>query len=107
MTTTIKPLGDFIWVSPLADDSNEPYVDNVISKQGLLMVVQKQKAASRGYVRAIGPGKRDANGDYVKMPPILLGDLVRWTQGSAQRIELSGEKMYIVSASALIGVERP
>ena len=107
MTTTIKPLGDFIWVAPLADDADTPYVDNIISQQGLLMVVQRQKAASRGYVRAIGPGKRKPDGTYTKMPPIILGDLVRWTQGSAQRIELSGEKMYIVSASALIGVEKP
>lgn len=104
--TTLKPLGDFLWVAPLADDSNEPYVDSKISQQGLLIVVQAQKAASRGYVKAIGPGKRDAKGNLIKPPMLSLGDLVRWTQGSAQRIVIGGEKLYLVSAEALIGIEK-
>lgn len=105
MTTTLKPLGDYIWVAPLADDSNKPYVEELASQRGLLFVVEKQKAATRGYVKAIGPGKRDAKGKHVK-PSISLGDLVRWTPGSAQRIDIDGERLYLVQASALIGVER-
>lgn len=104
--TTLKPLGDYLWVAPLADDSNEPYVDNKISQQGLLMVVQAQKAASRGYVKAIGPGKRDAKGKLIKPAKVSLGDIVRWTQGSAQRIQIGNEKLYLVSSEALIGVEK-
>lgn len=106
MATTLKPLGDYIWVQPLADDKDEPYVDNVISQQGLLVVVQAQKAASRGYVKAIGPGKRDAKGQLIKPAKVSLGDIVRWTQGSAQRIQIEGEKLYIVSSEALIGIEK-
>lgn len=104
--TALKPLGDFLWVQPLADDSNEPYVDNVISQQGMLVVVQAQKAATRGYVKAIGPGKRNAKGEVVKLPAISLGDIVRWTPGSAQRITIDKEKLYLVSAEALIGIEK-
>lgn len=104
--TTLKPLGDFIWVAPLADDSNEPYVDEKVSQQGLLVVVQQQKAASRGYVKAMGPGKRNEKGDLIPMPKVSLGDLVRWTQGSAQRVQVGDERLYIVSATALIGIEK-
>ena len=104
--TTLKPLGDFLWVAPLADDADTPYIDHKISKQGLLMVVQANKAASRGYVNAIGPGKRDAKGKLIRPARISLGDIVRWTQGSAQRIVIGGEKLYIVSSEALIGVEK-
>lgn len=103
--TTLKPLGNFIWVAPLADDSNEPYVDSKISQQGMLMVVEAQKAASRGYVKAVGPGKRNSDGELVK-PLVSLGDIVRWTQGSAQRIVIGGEKLYLISADALIGIEK-
>lgn len=106
MSTSLKPLGDNIWVQPLADDADTPYVDEQISMQGMLMVVTKQKAASRGYVKAIGPGKLDAKNRPIPMPRISLGDIVRWTQGSAHRLLVDGEKLYIVSAGALIGTEQ-
>lgn len=107
MTTTLKPLGDYIWVAPLADDSNTPYVETLASQRGMLLVVEKQKAATRGYVKAIGPGKIDEKGKRVKLPALSLGDIVRWTPGSAQRIDIDGEKLYLVAATALIGIEQP
>lgn len=106
MTVKLRPLGDHIWVAALADDSNDPYVDEKISQQGMLVVVQAQKAATRGIVKALGPGKRDAKGRLIKMPRISLGDTVRWTTGSAQRVVIGDEKLYLVSASALIGIEK-
>ena len=104
--TTLKPLGDFLWVAPLTDVANTPYVDHKISQQGLLMVVEANKAATRGYVKAIGPGKRNAKGELIKPAKVSLGDIVRWAPGSAQRIVIEKEKLYIVSAEALIGVEK-
>lgn len=104
--TTLKPLGDFLWVQPYTDDSNDHYKEELVAQQGLLMVVTKQKAASRGAVKAIGPGKRDEKGRLIKMPKLSLGDTVRWTMGSAQRIKIDGETLYLVPASALIGVEK-
>lgn len=104
--TKLNPLGDYIWVAPLADGSNMPYQEQLVSKPGLLIVVEKQKAATRGLVRAIGPGKRNAKGELIAMPPIKLGDIIRWTPGSAQRVLIDGEKLYLISAEALLGVER-
>lgn len=106
MPINLKPLGENIWVQPLAHDSNTPFVDEPLAQQGALLVITKQKASCRGIVLDVGPGKRSEKGDLIPMPVVVPGDLIRWTEGSAQRLLVDGKKLYVVAGSALIGIEK-
>jgi co-chaperonin GroES (HSP10) len=107
MSINLQPLNEQVWVQPLAHDSNELYSDAKVGQQGVLTVIENQKAPSRGIVLAVGPGKRDqVNGLPIQMPAIKEGDIIRWTAGSAMPLAFGKQKMWVVAGSALLGIER-
>ncbi|RME30121.1 co-chaperone GroES [Candidatus Parcubacteria bacterium] len=85
----IEPLADRVLVRPLSDEEL-----GTTSAVGIIIpeTVSRDKA-DRGEVLAVGPGKRDEDGERVPLD-VKVGDRVIFQWGD--KVEWEGEDYYIV-----------
>jgi chaperonin GroES len=92
----IQPFGDNVVVSPLDETtqtSSGIYIPDTASKEKPM----------RGKVIAVGPGKMTESGERMPMDA-KVGDEVLFSKYGPTEIELSGEKVLILSNSDIYGV---
>ncbi len=93
--TVLRPLSDNVLVQRL---EAEPTV-----KGGIIIPDSAKKKQETASVIAIGPGKKDSNGNTIPMP-VKEGDLILMDKYSGQNVTFNDEEYVIVRASDIIAI---
>ena len=82
--------------------SNCVLIEQEFQKQEGLIVLPKEKLA-QGWVRAIGPGKKNEDGNVVPTE-LLVGDHVLFGEHSGQKVKHEGKEYLMMREPDVIGV---
>ena len=83
----LKPLADYIVVEPIQKDNQ--------TASGLYLPEKDDKKAGQGKVLAIGPGRKNEQGDLVPMH-LSVGQIVVFRKYAPDDVELSASEKYML-----------
>lgn len=91
----LKPLGDRLVVEPMEREQTTP--------SGLVLPETAKEKPQEGEVMAVGPGRRDEDGDRVEMD-VKVGDRVLYAKYGGTEIKLEGKKLLILKESDVLAI---
>ena len=91
----IRPLQDRVVVKRQDEETT--------SAGGIVLPGSATEKPSQGEVVAVGPGKRQENGDVAPMG-VKVGDLVIFGQYGGNEIKIDGDEYLILSESDIYGI---
>jgi len=91
----LKPLGDRLVVEPMEREQTTP--------SGLVLPETAKEKPQEGEVMAVGPGRRDEDGDRVEMD-VKIGDRVLYAKYGGTEIKLEGKKLLILKESDVLAI---
>lgn len=91
----LRPLGNRVLVSRLEAEEK--------LKGGILLPDTAKKKQERAQIIAIGPGKKDKNGNVIPMP-VKIGDIILMEKYSGQEVTLNNEEFVILRADDIIAI---
>jgi len=91
----LKPLGDRLVVEPKEREQTTP--------SGLVLPETAKEKPQEGEVIAIGPGRRDEDGDRIAMD-VAVGDTVLYAKYGGTEIKLDGKKLLILKESDVLAI---
>lgn len=92
--TKLTPLGDRVLVKRLEAEE---------TKGGILLPDTAKKKQEQAEVIAVGPGKKDKQGNIIPTP-VKVGDIVLMEKYSGQEITLDDQEYSIIKANDLIAI---
>ena len=95
MTTTLKPLSDRIVVEPIEKDE--------ISAGGIALPETAKEEPQQGTIVAIGPGKRDGNGQRIMMD-VAVGDKVLFARYGGSSLKHEGKEYLILREDEILAI---
>ena len=95
MALSIKPLSDRVVVEAAPPEEG--------SSGGIILPDTAQEKPQQGTVVAVGPGKRQDNGDLLPVG-VKVGDLVIFGQYGGNEVKIDGDEYLILSESDIYGV---
>jgi chaperonin GroES len=95
MALKIKPLGDHVLV--------EPAKEKEVKKGGIIIPDTAKEKPTEGFVRAVGPGKREDDG---KVTPLEVkeGDRVLITKYGGTEVKLDGKEYKLLRSDDILAV---
>jgi chaperonin GroES len=93
--TKLLPLGNRVLVSRLEPEEK--------LKGGIVLPDSAKKKQEQAKVIAIGPGKKDKNGNLIPMP-VKVNDVILMEKYSGQEITLNDEEFIIIKADDIIAI---
>lgn len=88
----ITPLGDRVLVQPLTKEETER-----TSAAGIILPESSEnEKTQKGKVIAVGPGRRDENGEHIPVA-VSVGDHILFSRYGYDEVEVDGEEYYVVS----------
>ena len=94
MTTSLKPLGDRIVVEPITDE---------LTAGGIALPETAKEEPQRGIVIAVGPGRRDRNGQRIVMD-VTLGDKVLFARYGGSSLKHEGKELLILREDEILAI---
>ena len=91
----LKPLGDRVLVKRLAEEE--------VTSGGIIIPDSAKEKPQRGEIVAVGPGKRDDNGEYIKMD-VKKGQQVLFAKYSGTSIKVDGEERLFMSVDDILAI---
>lgn len=91
----LKPLGDRLVVEPKEREQTTP--------SGLVLPETAKEKPQEGEVIAVGPGRRDENGERVAMD-VAVGDIVLYAKYGGTEIKIDGNKLLILKESDVLAI---
>ena len=91
----LKPLGDRILLKAL--EAKEQ------TKGGILLPDTAKEKPQEGEIIAVGPGKKDKNGDVITLS-LKVGDVVLYGKYSGTEVNLDGDEYLIVREDDVLGI---
>ena len=91
----LKPLGDRLVVEPKEQDQTTP--------SGLVLPETAKEKPQEGEVIAVGPGRRDDNGERIAMD-VAVGDRVMYAKYGGTEVKIDGKKLLIVKESDILAI---
>jgi chaperonin GroES len=91
----LKPLGDRLVVEPKEREQTTP--------SGLVLPETAKEKPQEGSVIAIGPGRRDDDGDRIAMD-VVVGDTVLYAKYGGTEIKIDGKKLLILKESDVLAI---
>ena len=91
----IRPLHDRVVVRRLEEETK--------SAGGIVLPDSATEKPSQGEIIAVGPGKRQDNGDLTA-PDVKVGDKIIFGQYGGSTVKLDGEELLILSETEIFGV---
>tara|TARA_Y100000590_G_scaffold160246_1_gene183717 strand:+ start:621 stop:908 length:288 start_codon:yes stop_codon:yes gene_type:complete len=91
----LRPLHDKVLVKRTEEEET--------TAGGIVLPGSAAEKPSQGEVIAVGPGKRQDNGDLLA-PDVKPGDLVIFGQYGGNEVKIDGEEYLILSESDIFGV---
>jgi len=95
MSMNLKPLADRLVV--------EPNEQNETTPSGLVLPETAKEKPQDGTVLAVGPGRRDEDGDRIEMD-VKVGDTVLYAKYGGTEIKLDGKKLLILKESDVLAI---
>ncbi|CDZ80940.1 co-chaperonin GroES [Candidatus Rubidus massiliensis] len=95
LKTKFQPLGNRVLLRRLEQEEKV--------KGGIILPDSAKKKQEQAEVIAIGPGKKDKDGNLCPMP-VKVGDVVLMEKYSGQEIQLDDQEFVIVRAEDLIAI---
>ncbi|MDH7485618.1 MAG: co-chaperone GroES [Anaerolineae bacterium] len=91
----LKPLGDRIVVKPIEREERTP--------SGIILPETAKEKPQEGEVLAVGPGRRDDNGNRIPME-IKEGDRVLYAKYAGTEVKLDDQKLLILKESDVLAL---
>lgn len=95
MDMKLKPLGDRLVVEPKEREET--------TASGLILPETAKEKPQEGLVIAVGPGRRDDDGDRIQMD-VAVGDTVLYAKYAGTEIKLEGKKLLILKESDVLAI---
>ncbi len=95
MSMKLKPLGDRLVVEPREQEQTTP--------SGLVLPETAKEKPQEGEVIAIGPGRRDDDGNRIKMD-VEIGDIVLYAKYGGTEVKIDGKKLLILKESDVLAI---
>jgi chaperonin GroES len=95
MALNLRPLGDRVIVEPSEGDEQTP--------GGILLPETAKEKPQQGTILAVGPGRRDDDGDIIAMD-VKVDDKVLYAKYAGTEIKLDGKKVLILKESDILAV---
>ena len=95
MAMKLKPLGDRLVVEPREREST--------TASGLVLPETAKEKPQEGEVIAVGPGRRDEDGDRIEMD-VKVGDIVLYAKYSGTEIKIEDKKLLILKESDVLAI---
>ena len=95
MSPKLKPLGDRVVIKPREQDE--------MTASGIILPDTAKEKPQQGDVLAIGPGRRDDDGEYIPLD-VALGDVVLYPKYAGTEVKLDGEKYLILKESDILAI---
>lgn len=95
MSMKLKPLGDRLVVKPVEKEQTTP--------SGLVLPETAKEKPQEGEVIAVGPGRRDENGERVAMD-VTVGDRVLYAKYGGTEVKIEGEKLLILKEADVLAI---
>ena len=91
----LRPLHDRVIVKRLENETK--------TASGIVIPDNAAEKPDQGEVLAVGPGKRDDDGDYMKMN-VKVGDRVLFGKYSGQTVKVDGDELLVMKEDDLFAV---
>ena len=91
----LKPLSDRVVVRRVDSES--------VTKGGIVIPDAATEKADQGTVLAVGPGKRNKDGELVALD-VVVNDRVLFGKFSGQTVKVDGEELLILREEDILGV---
>ena len=91
----LKPLGDRLVVEPKEREQT--------TASGLILPETAAEKPQEGEVIAIGPGRRDDDGERVAMD-VAVGDSVLYAKYGGTEVKIDGKKLLILKESDVLAI---
>ena len=95
MDMKLKPLGDRLVVEPKEREET--------TASGIILPETAKEKPQEGTVIAAGPGRRDDDGDRIKMD-VAVGDTVLYAKYAGTEIKLENKKLLILKESDVLAI---
>jgi chaperonin GroES len=95
MSTNLKPLGDRLVVEPIEQEE--------MTASGLVLPETAKEKPQQGSVLAIGPGRRDDDGDRIAMD-VAVGDTILYAKYSGTEVKIDGKKLLILKETDVLAI---
>jgi chaperonin GroES len=91
----LKPLGDRLVVEPKEREQT--------TASGLILPETAAEKPQEGEVLAVGPGRRDDDGERIRMD-VSVGDRVLYAKYGGTEIKIDGKKLLILKESDVLAI---
>src|SRR5690606_26575630 len=91
----LKPLGDRLVVKPRETEET--------TASGIILPETAKEKPQQGEVLAVGPGRRDEDGDRVEMD-VAVGDIVLYAKYSGTEVKVNSDKLLILKESDILAI---
>lgn len=91
----LKPLGDRLVVKPTEQEETTSF--------GIVIPDSAKEKPQQGEVVAIGPGRRDDDGEYIAMD-VSVGDVVLYAKYAGTEVKIDGSKVLILKESDVLAI---
>jgi chaperonin GroES len=98
-SVNLVPVADRVIIQPLSEEENERQTDSGII---IPATVNESDDTQRGTVVAVGPGRRNDDGERMPLDEISEGDTVIFQFG--EKINVDSEEYYIVAETNILAV---
>ncbi|MCO5186156.1 MAG: co-chaperone GroES [Anaerolineae bacterium] len=95
MSINLKPLGDRVIV--------EPQEKEEMTASGIVLPETAKEKPQQGTILAVGPGRRDEDGDYIEMD-VAVGDVVLYAKYAGTEVKIDGTKYLILKESDILAI---
>ena len=95
MDMKLKPLGDRLVVEPKEREET--------TASGIILPETAKEKPQEGKVLAVGPGRRDDDGDRIEMD-VAVDDTVLYAKYAGTEIKLEGKKLLILKESDILAI---
>lgn len=95
MAMKLKPLGDRVVVEPIEREE--------MTASGIYVPETAKEKPQEGTVIAVGPGRRDEDGDYVDMD-VKVGDRVLYAKYAGTEVKLEDKKVLILKETDILAI---
>ena len=95
MNMKLKPIGDRLVVEPKEREE--------ATASGIILPETAKEKPQEGEVIAVGPGRRDDDGDRIEMD-VSVGDMVLYAKYAGTEIKVDGKKLLILKESDVLAI---
>lgn len=95
MSVNLKPLGDRLVVEPREREQT--------TASGLVLPETAKEKPQEGEVIAVGPGRRDDDGNRIPMD-VAVGDIVLYAKYGGTEVKIDDKKLLILKESDVLAI---